>query len=146
MDHYTIKIDDKSYEIDVEDLSESRYGVAIDGKHVEVEVASHQGDAGTDRTAPKVPTAVSNKPTGSPSPATTASGASDMTAPMPGVIAEVRVKPGDVVSKGDTMFVLEAMKMKNELHAAQAGTVQDVLVAQGDQVKYGQALLRFGEA
>ena len=69
-----------------------------------------------------------------------------MTAPMPGVIAEVRTSSGTAVSKGDTLLVLEAMKMKNELHADHSAVVETLLVKQGDQVKYGQPLIQFKEA
>ena len=62
---------------------------------------------------------------------------------MPGVIIEINVTPGSSVSKGDVVMVLEAMKMKNDLHASQDGVVESVDVSQGDQVKYGQVLLRF---
>ena len=62
---------------------------------------------------------------------------------MPGVILDIKVAPGDQVNKGDVVMVLEAMKMKNDLHASQDGVVESVDVSQGDQVKYGQVLLRF---
>nr|WP_279588627.1 biotin/lipoyl-containing protein [Brooklawnia cerclae] len=66
-----------------------------------------------------------------------------MSAPMPGVILDVNVTAGAQVAKGDVVMVLEAMKMKNELHASRTGVIEDVLVASGEQVKYGQLLLRF---
>lgn len=95
-----------------------------------------------------MPRQVRTRATGSPSPAV--SGGADlaysMTAPMPGVIASVDARPGDQVPKGRTVLVLEAMKMKNELHASRSGVIAEVLVAEGDQVKYGQPLLRFEKA
>ena len=66
-----------------------------------------------------------------------------MSAPMPGVILEIKVAPGDQVNKGDVVMVLEAMKMKNDLHAARTGTVESIDINSGQQVKYGQVLLRF---
>lgn len=55
-------------------------------------------------------------------------------APMPGKITEVRVAVGDNVKSGDTVAILEAMKMFNELKAADAGTVKEVNVAPGSTV------------
>ncbi|EGG27454.1 putative acyl-CoA carboxylase, alpha subunit [Cutibacterium modestum P08] len=65
---------------------------------------------------------------------------------MPGVIAEVRTSGGATVDQGDTLLVLEAMKMKNDLHADHSAVVEAVLVDKGDQVKYGQPLIQFREA
>ena len=68
-----------------------------------------------------------------------------MTAPMPGVLLEIRVAPGSAVTRGQTVMVLEAMKMKNELKAPRDGTVAELFVTEGQLVKYGEALLRFEE-
>ena len=55
-------------------------------------------------------------------------------APLPGTIIEVKVKVGDAVNAGDTLVVLEAMKMANNLESEKAGTVKAVLVKEGDSV------------
>ena len=68
-----------------------------------------------------------------------------MTAPMPGVVLELRVAPGASVTRGQTVLVLEAMKMKNDLKAPRDGVVAEVFVSAGQQVRYGEALLRFEE-
>ncbi len=64
-------------------------------------------------------------------------------APMPGVVTDVRVTGGERVNKGQTMVVLEGMKMEHHVSAPTAGTVTEVLVAQGDQVQNGTPLLVF---
>ena len=61
-------------------------------------------------------------------------------AQMPGNILDVRVKPGDSVKAGDTLVVLEAMKMENEISAPQDGTIASVNVAKGDTVGSGDLL------
>jgi len=66
-------------------------------------------------------------------------------APMPGRILAVRVQPGATVEKGAVLVVLEAMKMEHEVTAAEAGTVQDVLVTQGQQVEAGDVLVVVGD-
>jgi 3-methylcrotonyl-CoA carboxylase alpha subunit len=67
-------------------------------------------------------------------------------APMPGLVKLVQAKPGQKVVKGDRLAVLEAMKMEHALLAARDGVVAEVLVAAGDQVEAGAALIRLVEA
>jgi biotin carboxyl carrier protein len=69
--------------------------------------------------------------------------AATVDAPMPGVILEVRVRPGAAVSRGDELCVLEAMKMRNSIRSPRDGEIQDVLVAAGAKVAYGEPLVRF---
>lgn len=56
-------------------------------------------------------------------------------APMPGMVVEVRVSAGDHVAAGDSVVVMEAMKMRNELATVVAGTVRSVVVSAGDKVE-----------
>ncbi|MBK7675126.1 MAG: acetyl-CoA carboxylase biotin carboxyl carrier protein subunit [Candidatus Accumulibacter sp.] len=72
---------------------------------------------------------------------TAAAGAGDEVAGMGGVVVEVDVKVGQTVAVGDRLLVLEAMKMKTPLMASRAGQVTRVLVAPGDPVEGGQALV-----
>ena len=67
-------------------------------------------------------------------------------APMPGVIIEVRVEPGEQVAAGQTLVVMEGMKMEHHVSAPCDGTVTEVLVAAGDQVDNGSPLLVFEAA
>jgi propionyl-CoA carboxylase alpha chain len=64
-----------------------------------------------------------------------------LNAPMPGLILDVRVKAGQRVAPGETLVVMEAMKMEHVISAPHAGTVNDVLVTKGQQVDRGVALL-----
>ena len=66
-------------------------------------------------------------------------------APMPGLVKAVFVAPGAVVAAGDRLAILEAMKMEHTLTAGQDGTVAEVLVAEGDQVEAGAALIALEE-
>nr|NLI50055.1 acetyl-CoA carboxylase biotin carboxyl carrier protein subunit [Propionibacterium sp.] len=78
-------------------------------------------------------------------PAASGGRADRMTAPMPGVLLELRIRVGDRVARGQTVMILEAMKMKNELKAPRDGVVAEVYAVEGQQVRYGEALLRFEE-
>jgi biotin carboxyl carrier protein len=64
--------------------------------------------------------------------------------PMPGVIVELHVEPGQEVTKGQVLLILEAMKMQNEIRAEGDGTVKAVKVAVGDSVPAGGLLIDFG--
>lgn len=74
-------------------------------------------------------------------PAAASVGGNVVTAPLNGKITQVLVKAGDQVASGDTVVMLEAMKMENSITAEAAGTVKAVLVNVGDQVDGGQALV-----
>jgi 3-methylcrotonyl-CoA carboxylase alpha subunit len=65
-----------------------------------------------------------------------------LTAPMPGKVVSFAVKPGDQVSKGQALAVMEAMKMEHTIAAPADGTVAELLYAPGDQVDEGAELLR----
>jgi len=67
----------------------------------------------------------------------------DLKAPMPGLIVGISVQPGDTVAKGDSLLILEAMKMENNLKASAGGTVKTIRTTKGDRVEKGQVLLEF---
>lgn len=64
-----------------------------------------------------------------------------ISAPMPGSIFKIQVKPGDVITKGQTVIILEAMKMENSINSDYAGTVKRIFVKEGNPVKVGGALV-----
>ena len=68
-------------------------------------------------------------------------GTQTITAPLPGKITHVAVAAGDHVERGDTLVVIEAMKMENEFKAAAAGTVAEVRVQPGQPVNPGDILV-----
>jgi len=67
--------------------------------------------------------------------------AGELTAPMPGQVRAVNVSEGDEVTKGQTLLVLEAMKMEIRIHAPQDGIVRKLFVKQGQTVEKDQVLL-----
>lgn len=69
--------------------------------------------------------------------------ADDVKAPMPGLVLNVLVQPGDEVKKGDKLLVLEAMKMENIIKAAGDGKVERVAVEKGQAVEKNQKLVIF---
>ena len=88
--------------------------------------------------APATPAGVDTAPAmSSPS----AAGSKTVTAPLPGAITKISVKVGDTVATGDTVLLMEAMKMENSITAETGGTVKAILCKEGDQVQSGQALV-----
>lgn len=67
--------------------------------------------------------------------------AGELTAPMPGLVRSVNVAEGESVAKGQTLLVLEAMKMEIRIHAPVDGTVSKLLVKQGQTVEREQVLI-----
>ncbi|WP_375447848.1 biotin/lipoyl-containing protein [uncultured Fibrella sp.] len=72
-----------------------------------------------------------------------ASKVNNIKAPMPGLIVGISLEVGSVVSKGDTVLILEAMKMENVIKAPGDGTVKAIKVQKGDRVEKGQVLVEF---
>ena len=64
-------------------------------------------------------------------------------APMPGMVLDVAVKPGDSIKKGDALLTLEAMKMENILKAQHDGKIEQINVSKGDKVEKNQILITF---
>lgn len=69
--------------------------------------------------------------------------ASDIKAPMPGLVSEVSVEEGQTIKKGDKLIVLEAMKMENILKAPEDGVIKKVVVSKGKTVEKNEVLITF---
>jgi len=115
--------------------------VTVDGKAYDVVV-----EILDDGAAPEHPTHVesahvSAPPVKTPAAATTTA-AGDVPSPLAGKVVSVEVKPGQKVEAGAQLLTLEAMKMNTYVFAPGAGTVEAVLVAPGDAVAEGQALVK----
>ena len=78
-----------------------------------------------------------------PAPRAVAGKKGALNAPMPGVILEVNVKPGDTVTRGQQVAILDAMKMHNVIGAPRAGTIAEVFVSAGQSVNHGDAIVSF---
>lgn len=69
--------------------------------------------------------------------------AADIKAPMPGMVLNILVKEGDVVKKGDTLIILEAMKMENSLKSPADGVIKKIVATKGTPVEKNQLLIQF---
>jgi len=115
------------------------YRVTVDGQAFEVTVEELRGTDGP----PPVP--ASSAPLSPPGPAAKAArapaGERPIPAPLPGKILAVNVAPGDTVTEGAVLLILEAMKMENDILAPAGGTVKAVNIRIGDTVKTGDLLI-----
>ena len=119
--------------------------VTVDGKTFSVEIADPKADPMTiivDGTVFSVTADAAGAVAAAPV-QSFVEGSETVTAPIPGVIQEVNVKAGQTVKKGDVLFVLEAMKMKNNITAMRDGKVASVSVSKGDSVTHGQVLMTY---
>ena len=125
MKHLTVTVNGVAYDVTVEETA----GGAVAAPAA----APAPAPAAAAPAAPAPAPAPAAAPAGS-------TGAVTVNAPMPGNILDVRVKPGDSVKAGDTLLILEAMKMENEISAPQDGTIASVNVSKGDTVNSGDLL------
>lgn len=122
------------------------YKVTLNGKIYEVEVEKGEAviQAEYEAALPQAtPVAATQEVAPAAAPVATApasAGANSVTAPMPGTINAVKVTSGQQVKKGDVLFILEAMKMENEIYADKDGKVGQVFVQKGASVSTGSPL------
>lgn len=127
-----------------------KYMVTLNGKQYEVIVehgtvtGTPMGDApAAAAPAPKAAPAPAPAPAAAPAPAPAAAapaGGETVAAPMPGTILDIRCSAGQQVQAGDVLFILEAMKMENEICAPHAGTIGSICVQKGSSVATGAPL------
>ena len=150
MKKYSLKINGNPYEVKIEDINESSTmaRVTVNGTKYDVEIEGGKAAAtkkpqvvavpqtATDiSVTPKTP--IATKPAAAPA----AGGGAKVTCPLPGTIISLNVKEGDTVAAGQTLLVLEAMKMENNIDAERGGVVKQVLVQAGATVMEGDVLL-----
>ena len=143
MSRYNITVNDQAHVVDVEEVGPGKYSVTVDGAAA-APVAAPVAAAPAAAPVASAPAPVAAAPAPAPvaAPAVMGAGAT-LKAPMPGVIESLVANVGDTVNKGDTVLILEAMKMKNEIRAEATGKVASFLVAPGQQVKFGEVLVSF---
>ena len=158
MAKYEYKVKGVDYVVEIQDIEGNIANVTVNGIPFEVEmkqpvkagkqkvklseerrVKSEEFNSSSSATNASSATNESSAPTTKPA-AAAASGKS-VVAPLPGTINEIKVKVGDKVDAGDTVVVLEAMKMQNNIDAETSGTIASINVNKGDAVMEGDTLV-----
>jgi biotin carboxyl carrier protein len=129
-----VAVNGERFLVEVEDLGRDPVVAYVDGSRFEVSLEASDGSTVSERE-------VQPEPASSPS-SIPAGATCQVTAPMPGDIVEILVAVGQTVKGGDPLCVLDAMKMKNTIHAPQGGRVGEICVQQGDAVEFGTSLFR----
>ncbi|MBO7101785.1 MAG: biotin/lipoyl-binding protein [Bacteroidales bacterium] len=140
MKNYKLKINGNDYTVDINEVEGQDVKLSVNGTPYVVTVdqeIKQQKKAVVSSPRPQAAAA----PKAGPAPA--AAGAK-VTTPLPGTILDVFGNVGDTVQAGQTVVLLEAMKMENNIEADTAGTVKEVKVRKGDSVLEGDVLVVIG--
>lgn len=153
MGKYNFRINGHDYQVDVNSVEGGIADVTVNGTDYKVELADAVPAPAQQavRPAPQTVSAVTPQATApAPQAAQTATASAPqgkgevVTAPLPGVILDIKVKVGDAVKAGQTVAVLEAMKMENDIESTASGTVTAVNAGKGDSVLEGAAIITIG--
>ena len=142
MKEYKYKINGNLYNVVIGDIEDNIAHVEVNGTHYTVEMEKKPKAA----PAPKPVARPVAKPAAAPAAApaakpAAASSKSGVKSPLPGVILDIKVNVGDEVKKGQTIIILEAMKMENSINADKDGKVTAINVSKGESVLEGTDLV-----
>ena len=158
MAKYEYKVKGVDYVVEIQDVEGNVANVTVNGIPFEVEMKQPVKSSKQKVKLSERQNNVSASPAASTSPAIASSSAASsdsassskqatpaagkpVVAPLPGTINEIKVKVGDKVNTGDTVVVLEAMKMQNNIDAETSGTITSINVNKGDAVMEGDTLV-----
>lgn len=133
MKEYKYTINGNKYEVAINSINDNIANVVVNGEEYEIQMEKEP-----EPVKKKVVVRPVAQPEAETASAPTSTNKVDLNnavkSPLPGVITEIKVKVGDEVKAGDTVVVLEAMKMANNLDAEKSGKVTAVLVKEGESV------------
>ena len=123
---FRVKVEDETFQIEVEEIGAMGTPSPVMAAPIE-EIAAP---------VPRVEA--------QPKPVKVAAALGIITAPLPGKVSSLEVKPGDLLKRGDLLLMIEAMKMENELFAPYDCTIKQVYITVGQMVETGERLLEIG--
>ena len=154
MHTHQMRIAGRDYKAEVKELTPERAVVVVDGKEYAVDLVRigrktapadtvRASTAAAQSAAASAPPAAAAAAVPAPAarPVPSGKGEGAITAPMPGLVVAIKVKPGDTVQAGQALLVMEAMKMENAITASYNGTVTKIYVREGDTISEGDLLV-----
>jgi len=144
MKEYKLKINGNDYNVVINEVEGQEAKVEVNGAEFTVQYEKPISKAKTVKPIihpSAAPAASVAKPTTNN---TAPAGGDTVVSPLPGVILSVNVKEGDSVKKGQSVAVLEAMKMENAIEATVDGTITSIKVNQGDSILEGEPIVTIG--
>ena len=141
MKEYRYTIDGNKYEVAINEVNDTTAKVTVNGAEYTVKWEKPVEEKPVVKVQPVAAKPATTAATPAAAPAAAAVNGHAIKTPLPGVIIDVKVNVGDAVKKGDTVVVLEAMKMENNINADRDGKVTAVQVAKGDTVADGAVLI-----
>jgi biotin carboxyl carrier protein len=133
---YTVTVAGQSYAVEFKSRTGSTLNFIVEGTEYSVDVALHPGSAQRASTSSSPDTLKRGR-------SARESTGSEVRAPMPGIVSEVKVSEGNTVQPGDTLLVIEAMKMENPIKSPRSGTIKSLHVTKGQEVGAGATLVTF---
>ena len=125
MEELIVKVDDKEYKVFVEETEEGKILVHCGADVYEVETKKDAEPSAIERLHKKQ---------------TVEDDKLEITAPLPGIVYDVKVKKGSIVKQGQSLITLMAMKMENDITAPRDGVVKEINVKKNDNVNKGDVL------
>lgn len=137
MRKFIVQVNGVQYDVEIEEIG----GACAPAAMPAAQSASAPAPAGQSAPAAPAPSAPAPAAPAQSAPAAAQSvGGEAIKAPLPGTVLDIKVAPGQNVTKGDVLFVLEAMKMENEILAAHDGVIASVNVQKSSSVNSGDVL------
>lgn len=147
MPEYKVSVNGKHFDVNIGRMIDDRVDVVVNGKSFQVEL---EGPRKVVSKTPRIETKPHVVSAAEAPDKTTAPGVAssvtrgDILAPLPGLILKLLVKEGDQVREGQTVAIMEAMKMENEIESPFTGMVASIPVKQGDTVLENALLMKIG--
>ncbi len=125
---YILKIEDNIFEVTVTEMTSERFGIMIDGHYFDTIVRTGLQEKAYEVLNQKQKLIHHE----------------NVKAPMPGLVLKIKKKIGDTVEFGESILILEAMKMENDLRSPSTGTIKEIFVKEGESVEKDTVLLNIG--
>jgi biotin carboxyl carrier protein len=122
---YLLRINNNFYEISSEKINDEKYSLLVRGKKINTIARTELQE----RAAKLVEDAKASS-----------NHHLDIKAPMPGMVLKIKINAGDEIDTGDSLLILEAMKMENDLKAPSSGKIKEIYINEGSTVEKGDKL------